>query len=215
MIRLLALALFLTGHAVAQTPTAASCADPACRAFDFWLGEGLVDDPAGTRQGENSVTAEVGGCLILERWTSASGGSGQSDNFFDPGLRQWRQVWVSRAAVIDYAGGLNKAGGMELEGTIHSRDGRSAGVGRYSPTGPSASRSRSSIWPGRHGPAGSPGSIAASPDAAADSPVPGNARVFASDPKNVSGEALETRGRVRLIAVGRNRHRDGRPYSDP
>jgi len=126
MIRLLALALFLTGHAVAQTPTAASCADPAYRAFDFWLGEWLVDDPAGTRQGENSVTAEEGGCLILERWTSASGGSGQSYNFFDPGLRQWRQVWVSQGAVIDYAGGLNKAGGMELQGTIRYRDGRSA-----------------------------------------------------------------------------------------
>jgi hypothetical protein len=126
MIRLLALTLLLTGHAVAQTPTVASCTDPACRAFDFWLGEWLVDDPAGTKQGDNSITSEEGGCLIVERWTSASGGSGQSYNFFDPGSRQWRQVWVSQGAVIDYAGGPNSAGDMELQGSIRYRDGRSA-----------------------------------------------------------------------------------------
>jgi hypothetical protein len=126
MIRLLALALLLAPPAVAQTPPIAPCTDPAYRQFDFWLGEWQVNDPAGAKQGDNSITTDEGGCLIVERWKSASGNSGQSYNFFDPGSRQWRQVWVSQGAVIDYAGGLNSAGAMELQGTIRYRDGRSA-----------------------------------------------------------------------------------------
>jgi hypothetical protein len=38
----------------------------------------------------------------------------------------WRQVWVSKDNVIDYSGGLNAKGEMELRGQIRYRDGRSA-----------------------------------------------------------------------------------------
>ena len=126
MIRMLAPVLFLAPLAHAQSPQSPPCTDPAYRQFDFWLGEWSVTDPAGVKQGENSITSEEGGCLLVERWTSASGGSGQSYTFFDPGARQWRQIWVSGESVIDYAGGLNRDGEMELHGQIRHRDGRSA-----------------------------------------------------------------------------------------
>lgn len=126
-----ALAILSAATSHAQTPPAPPAPPPSCtesvyRAFDFWLGEWTVTDPAGAKAGENSITAEEGGCLLVERWRSASGGSGQSYNFFDPGARQWRQLWVSTGAVIDYSGGLNDKGEMELRGLIHYRDGHSA-----------------------------------------------------------------------------------------
>jgi hypothetical protein len=120
------IAALLAAPAYAQTPAPAPCTGPEYRAFDFWLGEWTVTDAQGAKQGDNSITREEGGCLILERWTSASGSTGQSYNFYDPGPKKWRQVWVSGGAVIDYSGGLNAKGDMVLEGDIRYRDGRTA-----------------------------------------------------------------------------------------
>jgi hypothetical protein len=119
------IAALLAAPALAQTPPPPACTEPEYHDFDFWLGEWNVTDLRGAKQGENSIT-RTDNCLILEHWRSAGGGGGQSYNFFDPGLRQWRQVWISGAEVIDYAGGLNAKGEMILEGQIRYRDGRSA-----------------------------------------------------------------------------------------
>ena len=64
------LAALLAAPALAQTPVSAPppCTDAAYRQFDFWLGEWIVSDLAGKKQGDNSITREEGGCLILERW---------------------------------------------------------------------------------------------------------------------------------------------------
>lgn len=111
-----------------ETPAPAAAAPPACDTpahhdFDFWLGEWEVFAPDGTKAGENSITREEYGCLLVERWTSANGTTGQSYNFLDPATDKWRQVWVSSGAVIDYAGRLNETGAMRLEGHIAYRNG--------------------------------------------------------------------------------------------
>ena len=41
-------------------------------------------------------------------------------------MKKWRQVWVSGAATIDYAGGLDDDGAMALEGEIAYRNGTTA-----------------------------------------------------------------------------------------
>jgi hypothetical protein len=120
----LAAALLLAAPACAQTPPSPPCTGPEYRAFDFWVGEWIVSDLQGVKQGDNSVTKEEGGCLILERWKAAGGGTGQSYNFYDPGSKKWRQLWVSGSSVIDYSGGLDAKGEMVLEGEIRYRDGR-------------------------------------------------------------------------------------------
>ena len=91
--------------------------DPRYGQFDFWLGtwDVYVGDE---KAGENVITKEEGGCLVLEKWTDVAGGTGQSYNFFNPDNEQWRQVWVSQTMTIDYAGGLTDDGSMELIGTI-------------------------------------------------------------------------------------------------
>ena len=128
-IGLTAALVLAAGCAAAQQPAPAApsqpapCSSEAYRQFDFWLGTWDVAAPDGTLAGRNQITAEEGGCLILERWTSASGGTGQSYNFYDPGTRMWRQVWVSAGAVIDYSGGLTRTGTMKLEGEIRYHTG--------------------------------------------------------------------------------------------
>ena len=112
--------------AVAQTAAPPNCEGAPYRDFDFWVGEWDVFTPDGKKAGENLITLEENECLILERWTSVSGGTGQSYNYYDLAAQNWRQVWVSAAATIDYTGGLNDAGAMALEGEIAYRNGTTA-----------------------------------------------------------------------------------------
>ena len=101
-----------------HVPAASACeSDPRYSEFDFWLGEWevTVNDK---KAGENTITKEEGGCLVLEKWTDVNGGTGQSYNFFNPDAGQWRQVWVSNYMTIDYSGGLTADGSMELVGEV-------------------------------------------------------------------------------------------------
>ncbi|WP_084398852.1 hypothetical protein [Henriciella aquimarina] len=104
---------------------AGPCKAAPYHAFDFWIGDWRVTDPAGEFAGTNTVTREEEGCLLVEHWTSARGTTGQSYNYYDPGKGVWRQIWVSPSAVIDYEGGPNQVGDMILKGTIKYRNGRS------------------------------------------------------------------------------------------
>ncbi len=127
-------ATFCLGSAMAAPAIAQSqqpappppCQEDTYRAFDFWLGTWDVTTPSGQPAGTNVISEQENGCLLLEEWTSVSGGTGQSYNFYDPGMKKWRQVWVSGGATIDYAGGLNDAGEMVLEGEISNRNGATA-----------------------------------------------------------------------------------------
>ncbi|MEM6912633.1 MAG: hypothetical protein AAF511_01505 [Pseudomonadota bacterium] len=98
------------------------CADDRYNDFDFWVG--TWDVYVGeSLTGRNVITKEEAGCLVLETWTNASGGTGQSYNYYDPAKDVWRQVWVSPGLLIDYEGGLDEEGRMALEGelTSHTR----------------------------------------------------------------------------------------------
>lgn len=110
------------------------CTSEPYRAFDFWVGDWEVHTPDGTFAGRNRISVEEGGCLLLERWTSAQGGSGQSYNYYHPVTAKWRQVWISAGSVIDYEGGVDN-GAMVLEGTIsYHGNGQSAPFrGRWTP----------------------------------------------------------------------------------
>lgn len=111
-------------NATTQTPPP-PCQAAIYRAFDFWLGEWSVT-AGGQFAGDNKISTQENGCLLLEEWTSASGTTGQSYNFYDPASSKWRQLWISGGAVIDYSGGLDDDGAMALEGTIAYRNGLTA-----------------------------------------------------------------------------------------
>jgi hypothetical protein len=107
-------------------PPPPPCQEEIYHAFDFWIGEWDVFGLNGQMAGDNKISVQEKGCMLLEEWTSIQGGTGQSYNFYDPGMKKWRQIWVSGGAIIDYAGGLNQDGAMVLEGEISYRNGTTA-----------------------------------------------------------------------------------------
>lgn len=87
--------------------------------FDFWLGEWDVHLANGTPAGSNVIKKEEEGCVLIERWSSASGGTGMSINYLDKITDEWVQVWnASGGSQINIRGGLTDEG-MALTGTIH------------------------------------------------------------------------------------------------
>ena len=103
-----------------DAPQASPCqVDDGFREFDFWIGEWEVRDGEGTLQGENSITAEQGGCVLIENWRGAQGSTGMSINYLDKRTNEWVQVWHAASGyLIDIRGGLTDDG-MLLRGTIH------------------------------------------------------------------------------------------------
>jgi hypothetical protein len=70
------------------------CTGPQYKEFDFWLGDWEVRSAAGQLLGRNRISKRYGGCVVLEEWESASGGSGSSFNVYDIPTKQWHQFWV-------------------------------------------------------------------------------------------------------------------------
>jgi hypothetical protein len=93
------------------------CEGPRFHEFDFWVGEWTVRRPDGQVAGTNAITSEEAGCAIVEHWTSAAGGTGQSLNFYDPAADRWRQIWIGLGLVLAMEGGLVN-GAMILEGPL-------------------------------------------------------------------------------------------------
>lgn len=122
-----------TVRAQEQAPPA-GCNTPEYRQFDFWLGrwEVTVD---GKQAGDNVISKEEGGCLIVERWADVAGGTGQSYNYYEPHSKSWRQVWVSDYMTIDYSGGFDDDGSMVLEGhVVYRHNGQRVPIlGRWTP----------------------------------------------------------------------------------
>ena len=113
--------LFVAGAACAQSTTVPSpCLDDErFKQFDFWIGEWDVHLANGTFAGSNVITSPYQGCVLVENWTSASGGGGMSINYLDNESGEWVQIWNdSNGSQIDIRGGLTEEG-MLLEGTIH------------------------------------------------------------------------------------------------
>lgn len=88
--------------------------------FDFWIGDWEVRLADGTLAGYNSITAEEGHCVLVEKWRGVSGGTGTSVNFYDDAAGEWMQVWTAAGgSQIVIRGGLTDDG-MLLTGTIHN-----------------------------------------------------------------------------------------------
>lgn len=116
MLSLLAGTSVLAQAATLQSP----CAEhPRFGDFDFWVGEWDVHTADGTLAGQNSISRAERGCVLVENWSGASGGTGMSINYFDAASDEWVQVWNAAGGTqIDIRGGLTDDG-MLLSGRIH------------------------------------------------------------------------------------------------
>jgi hypothetical protein len=124
---LILVSLFLPFSAIAQTAAEPQLPanqypceqDPAFAEFDFWLGHWEVHGANGQLAGQNHISREQHGCLLIENWTSATGGTGMSINYLDKTDGKWVQVWNDGSgSQINIRGGMTDEG-MLLEGTIH------------------------------------------------------------------------------------------------
>ena len=87
--------------------------------FDFWVGEWDVHIANGTYAGHNVIERAQRGCVLIENWSSASGGGGMSINYLDAMTGEWVQVWNDASgSQINIRGGMTDEG-MLLTGTIH------------------------------------------------------------------------------------------------
>lgn len=126
----LALLLALAPPLAAQGTTPPGCqADSAAHALDFWVGNWTVQ-VGGEHAGTNRIDAILGGCAITELWRDAGGGEGHSLFYYLPAQKEWRQVWVTPAALRP--GGVKEkrqvefgGPGIRFQGTIALPDGRS------------------------------------------------------------------------------------------
>ena len=112
-------ALGLARPASAADAAPQICAAPQHREFDFWAGEWQVRDATGAMAGESSITVEQSGCVLVEHWRSAKGGTGESFNYYDPATKLWKQRWVGLGLILEMQGGLSE-GSMVLEGPLHN-----------------------------------------------------------------------------------------------
>ena len=114
---LLTLAASVLALAVPQTPAARAplpdCSAPEFRQFDFWLGEWDVAGPKGQPLGRNHIVAVEKGCGLRETWTSSSGITGTSLNFYDRDERKWFQAWTDNTG-----GALRLSGGLRGRGMV-------------------------------------------------------------------------------------------------
>jgi hypothetical protein len=93
--------------------------DPKFQEFDFWIGEWDVHAASGQFAGSNVIAREQRGCYLSEKWTSASGGGGDSINYVDKITGEWVQIWNDASGgQINIRGGLTDEG-MLLVGTLH------------------------------------------------------------------------------------------------
>jgi len=87
---------------------------PERRQLDFWLGEWEAQWDGG--RGTNTITAELDGTVIMERFDGRPGTplQGISLSVYDAKDALWRQVWVdSNGGYLEFTGGPVEDG-MEL-----------------------------------------------------------------------------------------------------
>lgn len=103
-----------------DAPQARPCeSDERFRAFDFWVGDWEVRGADGKLQGENTISAQERGCVLVERWQGVQGSTGMSINYLERVTDEWVQIWHAASGYqINIRGGMTDDG-MLLRGTIH------------------------------------------------------------------------------------------------
>lgn len=107
------------GQEAQQAPTFPCENDARFAEFDFWVGTWDVHIANGTFAGNNTIARDQRGCVLIENWKSARGGTGMSINYVDKTTDEWVQIWNDASgSQISIRGGLTEDG-MKLVGTIH------------------------------------------------------------------------------------------------
>jgi hypothetical protein len=99
------------------------CSSPEHRGFDFWLGAWRVETPAGKHAGNNTISAILGGCALLEQWEGAGGVRGTSLSAYDEAAKRWRQTWMDAGGGVLLLEGGIEGGAMVMRGVTREPGG--------------------------------------------------------------------------------------------
>jgi hypothetical protein len=114
--------------AAAPAKPAASCAAPAYRQFDFWIGDwdlvvharsSPTSDQWADAKGHQHVETILGGCAIAEHFAAEGPQqpwAGASYSSWQPQISQWRQTWVDDSGGYLLFKGQMENGAMSLYG---------------------------------------------------------------------------------------------------
>lgn len=91
---------------------------PEQKQLDFWIGTWDVYVRNGKKIGENKLESMEMGRVIRESWTDATGGTGQSINFYNPVTKKMKQVWVDPTGNVLEMEGVFERGALRFEGTM-------------------------------------------------------------------------------------------------
>lgn len=91
-------------------------------AMDLWIGEWNVF-ANGQPAGENSIRYVLDRFAIEEKWTSRTGGKGQSLFTFDRSKGEWRQLWIDDRGWIVEKTGVPIENGILFEGWSYNAGG--------------------------------------------------------------------------------------------
>lgn len=115
----LLLSLFSSG-VYAQVP----CENSIYRQFDFWVGEWDVYSAQGQVAGKNSITKQLGDCILKEDYSTPSGYTGQSFNIYDRITGKWHQTWVDNTGLLLSLYGQLEGKSMVLQGKGKNQQGQ-------------------------------------------------------------------------------------------
>jgi len=87
--------IFITLNSFSQASRECACCSENHKAFDFWIGEWVVNYKSGGKAGVNLIRKNQDNCVISEQWTGINGKyTGMSTNFYNPETKQWEQLWI-------------------------------------------------------------------------------------------------------------------------
>jgi tetratricopeptide (TPR) repeat protein len=95
---------------------------PEYKQFDFWVGEWDVQSN-GQQAGTNKIERILDGCVLLENWTSARGGTGKSFNFYTAAAGKWQQTWVDSTGQVLNLNGEYRDNALRFAGETRAGDG--------------------------------------------------------------------------------------------
>ncbi len=100
--------LFFVTIIFLASPAHAACDKTEYRQFDFWLSEWDVKSLTSGKTGSiNTIVSLYDGCVIREEYTTPSGYSGMSINFYDTDSGRWHQTWMdNQGSPLFLSGGL-------------------------------------------------------------------------------------------------------------
>jgi hypothetical protein len=108
----------------ANVAVAASCAGPEFHQLDFRLGSFNAKTAGGIQAGQDRADRILSGCGIVEQWSGAVSGQGQSVTAFDIKDRQWHMLFVNDTGNVLQLTGSFAGAALVLTGENYTFDGR-------------------------------------------------------------------------------------------